>query len=162
MLDDLNAELVALQSRVARLEAVENARAVSTGYAHAVDSGDLDRVRDLYANDVVVERLGAIDEPGVCVGWAEVERVLLGSGSDERNEGRHLISTTTVQRATLDEVELLSHFVAFRVRDGRVVLHWGDNHDTVRRVDGNWKFVERRSNIERRLSFAMSGKVVDY
>ena len=113
-------------------------------YAEAIDAGDFDAVGDLFA-DAVVE-----DASGMRISSTRDEVVKIYEATTLRHDDgtpmtAHVITNVIVDAIGPDELQMRSRFTVFQATETLplqpVVV--GRYTDTVRRIDGGWRFVKR-------------------
>ena len=136
-----------------RLEAAE----LLARYAEAMDAGDFVAVGALLADAVVQDSHGR----AVAVGAEAVEALYAGTTRRHRDGTpgtAHVITNVIVERVKPDdgadqndELEMRSRFTVLQgtVRLGLQPIVVGRYVDRLRRVDGSWRFVNRRMIPER-------------
>jgi 3-phenylpropionate/cinnamic acid dioxygenase small subunit len=113
-------------------------------YAEAIDAGDFDAVGDLLS-DAVME-----DGSGMRIASGRDEVVAIYAGTTLRHDDgtpltAHVITNVIVDGIGPDELEMRSRFTVFQATPSLplqpVVV--GRYVDTVRRIDGTWRFTKR-------------------
>ena len=120
---------------LARLTACEDIRQLVSRYAVALAHGDLDRVVDLFVDDV---RVGGAARGHEAL-RDDLARLLEPLGRQILQVTNHVIDVADADHATgivgtRAEIEL----------DGEWIVQMIEYHDRYRRTDAGWKFVRRR------------------
>ena len=114
-----------LAARVARLEAIEVAKATTARYARACDTKDIEALRTEVFTDDAVLRLPTRELHGIDAIAKSYRRAFEAHGPR-----RHFIVNHIAERAESDLVELASYFV-FVSQDGSSVIGWGAYRDII-------------------------------
>ena len=131
------------------LEIRESVRQTLADYTAATDRFDLRALADCFAPDGVLEFTGGA-EP--LTGPAVIEAALGAAMAIEPNAGRktpklvrHHVSSIRFGSVDRDRVEVSSYFA---VHTDVGLDHWGRYRDVMVPLDGRWRFVHRRIEVD--------------
>ena len=128
------------------LTAREQIRDVIARYAHLVDTGRLDELLDLFAEDGVLE---AGDQPPAH-GRAAIRALFALTGTrlasaTRRPLIRHHVSNVAIEVAGTASATAVSYFFVITERGPD---HWGRYRDRFVAHDGRWLFAHRRARVD--------------
>jgi hypothetical protein len=131
------------------LEARESIRDLVARYNASGDSGRVEQVLELFAEDAVMETGQDGASLSKYTGLAEIRTIFTGAadrwGGEAKDRGapgyvRHNVSTLQID--LIDE-EHAKGYCYFTVLMAHGVDHWGRYFDRYAKVDGAWKFTHR-------------------
>lgn len=121
-------------------------------YAEAIDAGDIDALRDLFAH-AVIELHGGATWRGRHAGGDDSQpgpwRATAAGGGPKGT--KHVVSNVIVEvAASGDEASTRSSFTVLQATDSLPLqpIVAGRYHDAFRRVAGDWRFVSRRYIVD--------------
>ncbi|KUI40546.1 hypothetical protein AU198_12400 [Mycobacterium sp. GA-1199] len=135
-------ELVDLERRLARIEDEREIERLIASYGPLVDAGEADAAADLWADD------GSYDVEGWHMAGREEVAAMVRSGAHQgliRRGCCHFLGPAVVTVDGDDAVAVCESLLVTRHDDGFTVSRAGANHFRLRRGDGRWVIVERRT-----------------
>jgi hypothetical protein len=114
-------------------------------YPYALDRGDFDAVGALFAHATVYSG-GALLADKDPAAMARANRAWVILYPDGTPRTRHYITNLIIEPAGPDRATVKSYVMVFQQTDALPLqpVIGGDYLDTVAKVDGHWRFVERR------------------
>jgi len=140
-----------MNDRIAKLLDIEEIRQLRTLYSHCLDSGDIEGLDRVFAQDATV----AVTV-GTMTGLAEIKARLLDAYREFDRDGRHyypFFHAVTNHRVTLtgpDTAEGRCYLIDFETAskpDPNPLLLLGLYADTYCRVDGEWRIAATRLEV---------------
>ncbi len=128
----------------------ENVRDLASRYAVAVDSGDFEAAKALFAPHATMDVQGDVRS-----GPDEIVTIFTGAGEDFSDRAgdapivRHNITTHTIDVLSDSTARARLYFM---VIVGDQLDHWGRYFDEIELVDGTWLFVSRKVRIDGSIS----------
>ena len=120
-------------------------------YCRLIDAGDFAGVGRLFADATLRDEAGTV----VATGAAEIE-ALYAATTRLQEDGtpgtQHVVANTVLEEGSqVDELVATSAYVVFQAVDGLPLqpVITGSYVDTFARVDGDWRFSDRRFSIGR-------------
>mgnify|MGYP006266331057 CR=1 FL=1 len=138
----LPGSIATAMARVRDLEVMDEARAATWRYATAVDTPDLDLLREVFTDDAVLaSRSGAKEgRDAVIAYYAKALADPIGR--------KHLLANQHVEVVSPSEAIVHSYFAYTYAGDATSILGWGSYVDTVRIEDGIGRIAEKRITID--------------
>jgi len=125
----------------------ESIRHVVAAYAQCVDSGRIDELLALFLSDAVLEIVGQARHEGI-----DAIRAMFARGAEHLSDSedvpriRHHVTSQLIDVENADEARSSCYWLAVVGSQG--VDHWGRYVDRLRRVDGAWRFAQRRIYLD--------------
>jgi ketosteroid isomerase-like protein len=128
-----------IEHRLACLETAEQTRAVVCDYADAVDRRDADALASVFATDAALSTTEQAYH-----GSAEIGGFFRSRFAASPEQHRHFLTNIRVIDAAPDGAECSSYFLYVTAKAGKSMIGWGRYHDSIRRVDGQWRIAAKR------------------
>ena len=142
MADSLSATDPRLTERIARLESIEDVRAVMARYCRVIDeSRDLNQLSALLAPEVILRN------PDAHVGRDAVLAYYQTFFHSGVGLSRHHPINTTVTIDAPDRASVSSYFLVMIGREGRSYVGWGNYRDVLERSADGWRYVEKVNDV---------------
>lgn len=135
-------ELADLERRLRRIEDERAIERMIASYGPLVDAGEADAAADLWAED------GSYDVEGWHMAGRDEVAAMVRSGAHQgliRRGCCHFLGPAVVTVDGDEAVAVCDSVLVTRHDDGFAVSRAGANHFRLRRSDGRWVIVERRS-----------------
>jgi 3-phenylpropionate/cinnamic acid dioxygenase small subunit len=122
-------------------------------YARAVDTGDLDALRELAVDDVRITRGGGPTEEGM-EAFLDVYRA---HSAQQIPVGKHVVSNVLAERIG-DEIVTHAYFEATFLQDDETRVVIGEYDDVQVEVDGQLKLAHKKITVQRVLHLPPAGQ----
>lgn len=135
----------------------ESIRDLVTRYNSNGDTGRFAQVRELFAEDAVMD-VGGPQNPQVYRGIDEIMTIFTGAkerwGEEARQRGsqqyvRHCVSTHQIDVIDADHATGRCYFQVYMAHG---LDHWGRYVDSYERRDGRWVFTSRKESMDGRVT----------
>jgi predicted SnoaL-like aldol condensation-catalyzing enzyme len=137
------AQATSVEQRLKALEAGEAARTILARYAKAVDAQSVEGIRELLADDVVLDVGHAVE------GADAVTEFFAKAFKDDPAEKSHFITNIDVRRLDDDRASVETYFLWTAADDTTSLLGWGTYAHEVVVQDGTARFSKMSLAIRR-------------
>jgi uncharacterized protein (TIGR02246 family) len=137
------AQATSVEQRLKALEAAEAARTILARYAKAVDAQSVEGIRELLADDVVLDVGQAVE------GADAVTEFFAKAFKDDPAEKSHFITNIDVRRLGDDHASVETYFLWTAADDTTSLLGWGTYAHEVVIQDGTARFSKMSLAIRR-------------